>query len=73
MKLIVKKVFQKQRNKFAKLVNEFNKYYTNFVEKSGEAKPLKLSVDANNEEQAIKNMIDSYKNIPSILEINERF
>ena len=25
-------VYQKQRNKFVKLVNEFNKYYTNFDE-----------------------------------------
>ena len=43
-----------QRNKFVKVVNEFNKYYTNFDQKSGGTKPLKLSVseDAANKEEA---------------------
>ena len=56
-----------------KLVKEFNKYYINNTEKSGQTEPVKLGVfeNLNGNEEMANDILKSYKEYSSILSIKD--
>ena len=56
-----------------KLVKEFNKYYINNTEKSGQTEPVKLGVfeNWNGNEEMVNDISKSYKGYSSILSIKD--